>query len=60
MVFKTGKGAGFKVYIMPRAAETKLVYKDRGLFFYSEEDPRRHALNRDLISSSGKYSAASR
>jgi len=54
IVFKTGKGAGFKVYIIPRVTETRLVYKDRGLFFYSEEDPRRHALNKDLIMFLGK------
>ena len=39
---------------MPRAWKTRLVYKDRGLFFYSEEDPRRHALNKDLIMFLGK------
>jgi len=54
MVFETGKGLGFKVYVTPRAPETKLVYKDGELFFYSEEDPKRHAVNRDLMRFLGK------
>ncbi|HDJ66840.1 MAG TPA: hypothetical protein ENF33_03940 [Nitrososphaeria archaeon] len=49
IVFETGKGIGFKVYVTPRAPETKLVYKDGELLFYSEKDPKRHAVNRDLI-----------
>ena len=49
IVFETGKGVGFKIYVTPRAPETKLVYKDGELLFYSDKDPKRHAVNRDLI-----------
>jgi len=52
--FETGKGVGFKVYVTPRAPETKLVYKDGELLFYSEKDPKRHAVNRDLLRFLGK------
>ena len=54
IVFETGKGVGFKIYVTPRAPETKLVYKDGELLFYSEKDPKRHAVNRDLIRFLGK------
>jgi len=54
MVFETGRGVRFKVYVTPRAPETKLVYKNGELFFYSEKDPKRHAVNRDLIRFLGK------
>ena len=54
IVFETGKGVRFKVYVTPRASETKLVYKDGELLFYSEKDPKRHAVNRDLIRFLGK------
>ena len=49
VVFETGKGVGFKVYVTPRAPETKLFYKDGEFLFYSEKDPKRQAVNRDLI-----------
>ncbi|HDM45007.1 MAG TPA: hypothetical protein ENG07_00730 [Candidatus Bathyarchaeota archaeon] len=49
IVFETGKGVTFKVYVTPRAPQTKLVYKDGEFLFYSEKDPKRHAVNRDLI-----------
>jgi len=45
MVFETGKGFGFKVYVTPRAPETKLVYKDGEFLFYSEKNVRRHLDN---------------
>ena len=54
IVFEAGKGVRFRVYVKPRAPETKLVYKDGELFFYSEKDPKRHAVNRDLIRFLGK------
>jgi len=54
IVFEAGKGVRFRVYVTPRAPETKLVYKDGELFFYSEKDPKRHAVNRDLIRFLGK------
>ena len=54
LVFETGKGVGFKVYVTPRAPETKLVYRDGEFLFYSEKDPKRHAVNRDLIRFLGK------
>ena len=54
MVFETGKGVGFRVYVKPKAPETKLVYKGGELLFYSEENPKRHAVNRDLIRFLGK------
>ena len=42
-------GVCLKIYVTPRAGETRLIYRDGELLFYSEKNPKHHAVNRDLI-----------
>ena len=39
-------GVCLKIYVTPRAGETRLIYRDGELLFYSEKNPKHHAVNR--------------
>lgn len=48
-LIETKNGIGVRIYVVPRAGRTKLTYRDGDLIFFSEKNPKHHAVNKDLI-----------
>ena len=49
VVRETPRGVALEVYVVPRAGESRLVYRDGELIYYSSAHCKGHAVNYDLL-----------
>ncbi|MEB2836846.1 MAG: hypothetical protein GSR80_000974 [Desulfurococcales archaeon] len=49
LVRGTPRGVALEVYVVPRAGESRLAYRDGELVYYSEAKCKGHAVNYDLL-----------